>query len=127
MRKKKKPSSSSQPNSFVKTPSIGNERFLSTQPPEISAQKVQAQVDELKRQHQLFASIFNTKNGREVIEELERVAFFKNSTFNIDGSGLRMAYNEGQRMLLNHIKNLSDPHMFGMLREQILSQNTGKE
>jgi len=51
---------------------------------------------------ELYNGVFNTPQGKEVLEDLSRVSEFKHSSFNADG--MIMANREGKKELYRHIQ-----------------------
>ena len=59
--------------------------------------------DQLKILKQAYSEFFSTTNGKIVLADLKRIAFFNQSTIN--ESPHIMAFNEGQRAVVVHIIN----------------------
>jgi len=53
-----------------------------------------------------YRKIFSTEEGKRVLAHMEGIGFFKTTTFINDG--LSMAFNEGNRAFLLHIKTILD-------------------
>ena len=63
-----------------------------------------SEIDRIREVKQLYIDVFENDNGKKLLEELEKRCFIHRSTFNKDG--MAMAFNEGQRSIILHIKNM---------------------
>jgi len=67
-------------------------------------------LEEDKRLRQKYNVVFSSPQGKEVLEDLKDMFFFKRSTFvpsQVAEAGTTpMAYNEGQRMVIMHIEEM---------------------
>ena len=61
-------------------------------------------IQKIKELKQLYQNVFESVDGKKVLEHLENKLFIKRSTLNSDS--LRMAFNEGQRSVVLHIRNM---------------------
>lgn len=53
-----------------------------------------------------YRKVFSTEEGKRVLADLEKIGFFKTTTFSNDA--IAMAFNEGNRAFLLHIKTILD-------------------
>lgn len=66
--------------------------------------KVQEHIQKIKERKQIYQNVFESPDGKNVLEDLARHAFGSKTTFNENSN--RMAYNEGQRSIILHIQNM---------------------
>ncbi len=64
----------------------------------------QEQLDKIKLLKQRYISVFSGKDGAKVLEDLEKMCFVNQSTYS--NFPHKMIYNEGQRSVIVHIKNM---------------------
>ena len=60
--------------------------------------------------HQWYVRAFEGEAGREVLADIERRAFVRETSFAPDPQ--RAAFNEGRRSLALHIRRMLDPEVF---------------
>lgn len=60
--------------------------------------------------HRAYRRLFESADGRTVMEDLEQRGSFLRSTFSIDPG--RTAFNEGRRSLVLHVKHMLDETNF---------------
>ena len=53
-----------------------------------------------------YKKVFGTEEGKRVLSDLEKIGFFNTTTYNNDA--IAMAFNEGNRAFLLHIKTILD-------------------
>ena len=58
----------------------------------------------IREQKQLYLTVFDNPDGKALLNELSIRAFEKRTTFNKDSH--QTAFNEGQRSIVLHIKNM---------------------
>ena len=61
-------------------------------------------INQLKERKQLYQNVFESPDGKKVLEDLSRTTFMNKTTFN--DNELRMAFNEGQRSVILHIHSM---------------------
>lgn len=67
-------------------------------------QKRLAEVEQLKRD---FLNTFNSDSGKKILKHLENSCFWNRTTYpNSPNDFNRLAFNEGQRSVVLHIKNM---------------------
>lgn len=81
------------------------------------------QFNELYKKHTLYDKVFNSPDGKEIINDLKLRCFHNKSCFSSDP--IRMAYNEGKRDAYLHLVNMSDLETISKL-EQRLSKTKKK-
>jgi len=64
-----------------------------------------AQIDELKKLHMLYLQVFDSDNGRKVLEDLEKRCYVRGTTF-VPGEPYQTFFNEGARSCVLHIKTM---------------------
>ena len=64
------------------------------------------QLEELKQLKKDFLSTFNSECGKRVLKHLESICFINRTTFPVNGQVEKIAYYEGMRMAVIHIKNM---------------------
>ncbi|WP_285907466.1 hypothetical protein [Pseudodesulfovibrio pelocollis] len=65
--------------------------------------------------HRAYRRLFESADGRAVMEDLERRGSFMRSTFSTDPG--RAAFDEGRRSLVLHVKHMLDQTNFINLKE----------
>lgn len=73
-------------------------------PDEILNEDSQKMIQEIKERKQLYQNVFESPDGKKVLEEISRYAFVHKTTYNDNPH--RMAFNEGQRSILLHIQSM---------------------
>lgn len=73
--------------------------------PEELAEQQMAGLEQLKKD---YVSTFSSEAGKKVLKHLESILFTDRSTFPKNCNELALAFNEGQRYVLVHIKNMMD-------------------
>jgi hypothetical protein len=63
-------------------------------------------IDRIKGIQEDYRKVFSTEEGKRVLKDLEKIGFFNTTTFNNDA--IAMAFNEGNRAFLLHIKTILD-------------------
>lgn len=63
-------------------------------------------INKIKAIKEDYKKVFSTEEGKRVLADLERVGFYKSTTFTNDA--IAMAFNEGNRAFLLHIKTILD-------------------
>lgn len=61
-------------------------------------------MQQVKEKKQLYQNVFESPDGAKVLEDLSKTAFANKTTFNENPN--KMAFNEGQRSIILHIKNM---------------------
>jgi len=61
-------------------------------------------IQQIKERKQLYQDVFESPNGKKVLEDLSRHAFINKTTLNENSN--RMAFSEGMRSLVLHIQNM---------------------
>lgn len=61
-------------------------------------------MQEITERKQLYQNVFESPDGKKVLEDLSRQAFGKKTTFNENAN--KMAFNEGQRSIVLHINSI---------------------
>ena len=69
---------------------------------EISEQQI-AELEQLKRD---YVATFSSEAGKKVLKHLEGISYINKTTFAKDGQGLTLAFHEGMRFVIVHIKNM---------------------
>ena len=64
------------------------------------------QLAELEQMKKDYLNVFSTVAGKQVLENLENVCFIHKTTFTKDTNGLTIAFHEGMRFVVVHIKNM---------------------
>ena len=67
-------------------------------------EEARQQLDKIKLLKQRYISVFSGKDGAKVLEDLEKMCFVNQSTYS--NFPHKMAFNEGHRSVLVHIKNM---------------------
>lgn len=67
-------------------------------------EKVVDTMQQIRERKQLYQSVFESSDGEKVLEDLNKRAFGIRSTFHENPQ--RMAFNEGQRSIILHIKGM---------------------
>lgn len=77
------------------------------------------QIREIDKQiaenQQLYQRVFDTEDGRAVLQDLEKRCFINHTTYN-DSHG-QMSFNEGRRSIYVHIINLLKKDLKEVLEE----------
>jgi len=66
----------------------------------------ESNIIKIKSIQEDYRKIFSTEEGKRVLAHMEGIGFFKTTTF--INEGLSMAFNEGNRAFLLHIKTILD-------------------
>lgn len=66
--------------------------------------EVQKVMQEIKERKQLYQNVFESPDGKRVLEDLSRHAFIRKTTFSENPQ--RTAFNEGQRSMVLHIQSM---------------------
>jgi hypothetical protein len=59
-----------------------------------------------KERNEVYNKLFNTPEGKKVIDDLCKQHYIHNSTYNRDGSEYETVYREGQRRVVLRILNI---------------------
>lgn len=73
-------------------------------------------MDEAYELHQAYCRMFGTMDGRRIMADLERRGFYREPAFSADPA--RLAFNEGRRSLVLHVKQMLDERHFARLRHR---------
>ncbi|MBU1249287.1 MAG: hypothetical protein KKB70_11350 [Proteobacteria bacterium] len=66
--------------------------------------------------HLAYRRLFESANGHQVMEDLERRGFYREPAFS--GDPARLAFNEGRRSLVLHVKQMLKEHNFIRYKDQ---------
>ena len=66
----------------------------------------EASLKALEEKHGLYKRVFNSEHGQQVIKDIEKACYVKNTTFS--NEALEMAYREGMRSVALHIRTLME-------------------
>jgi len=70
---------------------------------------------QIAQKQQLYQRVFNTEDGKLVLEDLEKRCFIKHTTF--DENHGKMSLNEGRRSIYVYIKDLISKDLTQILEE----------
>ncbi len=66
--------------------------------------------------HMAYRRLFETKDGKQVMADLERRGFYREPAFS--GDHARLAFNEGRRSLVLHVKQMLEEKHFARFKDQ---------
>ena len=69
------------------------------------AETQMAEIEQLKKD---YSALFSNDTGKKVLKHLEDVCYIHRSTFPKDAQALTLAFHEGMRYVVVHIKNMMD-------------------
>lgn len=74
----------------------------------VTAEKEQQenQLNELKELKKAYLDVFTGTSGKKILTDLERMCFINRTTYPQDKQALTLAFHEGMRMVIIHIKNM---------------------
>lgn len=76
--------------------------------PEKSPEEIQeAQMVKLEQMKKDYATVFSTNEGKRVLANLEEVCYIHRTTFPKDAQALTLAFHEGMRYVIVHIRNMA--------------------
>ena len=66
----------------------------------------EAAIKRIEEKQGTYKRLFTTEEGKEILADLERDCYLRTSTFSTDA--MEMAYREGMRSMVLHIKSMLD-------------------
>ena len=71
---------------------------------EVNQEAIEKAMQEIKERKQMYLTVFDSAEGKKVLEDLSRLAFINRTTFNENPQ--KMAFHEGQRSIILHIQSM---------------------
>jgi len=84
----------------------------------------QSNLDKLKGLRVDYKKVFDTEEGKRVMEDLENTGFYNTTTF-VPNDSMATVFNEGLRAFLLHIKTVKDMDLEKLERLATAAQRGG--